>query len=98
MTAAPVRFLSVHLKDEAPAIGSGLRFVFVKQGRKWVYLLSPYTMRACKMRRGTWEALGAAEVTDPEALTRARLALKAVCRSNLREPTRLERQAIKGGT
>jgi|TARA_R100000315_G_C5200926_1_gene118141 hypothetical protein len=28
------------LKDEAPRIGSGLRIVYVKEGRKWAYMTS----------------------------------------------------------
>ena len=93
MTAAPVLLFSVMLKDEAPAIGCGYRFVFVKRGRKWVYLLSPWTMRACKVTRRVWDALAPVEAA-PEALARARQALL----DSHREPTRLERQAIGGKT
>ena len=94
MTTAPVLLFSVMLKDEAPAIGCGYRFVFVKRGRKWVYLLSPFIMRACKVRREGWDGLGAGKVTDPDTIKRTRQAL----RRNHREPTRLERQAMGGKT
>jgi len=93
MGAAPVHLYSVQFKDEAPAIGSGFRFVFVKQGHKWVYFLSPYTMRACKVRREVWDALGAVEVTAPDALARAREALQS---GHHRDHTRLEQQALGG--
>lgn len=92
MTTAPVHLFSIMLKDEAPAIGSGFRFVFVKHGRKWVYLLSPYTMRACKVRQEVWGALTPVRVTAPDALARAREALQ----KSHREPTHLERQALGG--
>ncbi len=75
MTPAPVNLFTVQLQDEAPAIGSGYRFLFVKHGRKWVYLLSPYTMQACKLRRSVWERLAPAAVTDPATIHRARQAL-----------------------
>ncbi len=75
MTAAPVNLFTVQLQDEAPVIGSGFRFVFVKHGRKWVYLLSPYTMQACKLRRSVWERLAPEAVTDPDTVNRARQAL-----------------------
>lgn len=102
MTTAPVHLFTVQLQDEAPAIGCGFRFVFVKQGRKWVYLLSPYTMRACKIERGVWDELRAVEITAPDVLRRARQALQqgrsvqqGVWR---REHTHLERQALEGGS
>ena len=94
MTTAPVHLFSVQLQDEAPAIGCGYRFVFVKQGRKLVYLLSPYTMRACKIERGVWDALGAVEITAPDALARARQVLQ----QSARPATNLEKQALRGET
>lgn len=31
---------TIFLKDQAPRIGSGLRIVYVKEGRKWAYMVS----------------------------------------------------------
>lgn len=94
MTPAPVTLFSVQLQDQAPAIGSGFRFIFVKCGRKWVYLLSPFTMNACKLRRSVWEALAPVPITDPETITRARAALTA----HTQPLTRLALAAAGGAT
>jgi len=44
--------------DEAPAIGAGLRLVFVERlGRKWVRVRCPFTLRAARLERATWDRL-----------------------------------------
>ena len=94
MTAAPTTLFTILFKDEAPVIGSGFRFVFAKRGHKWVYLLSPYTMRACKIRRAVWDGLKAVENTDPDTIARAQEALRAKVQWAQQEPTLLQRQAL----
>ncbi len=95
MTAAPVQLYAVQFKDEAPAIGSGLRFVFVKQGHKWVYLLSPYALRTCRVRRQVWDKMHPVEITDPDTIGRVR---KVLAENPRRAPTRLAQQALGDGT
>ena len=57
----PERFdaFTVHLMDEMPAIGSGQRTVFARVGRKWVRVQSECGRHRVRLRRPTWERLGA---------------------------------------
>lgn len=44
--------------DEAPAIGSGLRLVFVERiGPKWVRVRCPFTLRCARLKRPVWDRL-----------------------------------------
>lgn len=94
---APALPFRVLFKDEAPAMGSGLRFVFARIGRKWVYLLCPYTLKACKLRLWKWKTLGAEPIVDPATNLRlidaARLAVTRDARG-VPGTTRFQRQVI----
>ena len=54
---------AIFLYDEAPRIGSGLRIVYVKEGRKWAHLVSqsgdPATSDKIrsKLRLQTWKKI-----------------------------------------
>ncbi|MDP2619894.1 MAG: hypothetical protein Q8P46_06910 [Hyphomicrobiales bacterium] len=49
-------FYRVHLNDEAPAIGSGRRTVYVESiGPKYVRLRCPYTFATARLARGVWD-------------------------------------------
>ncbi len=88
--------LTAHFKDEAPAIGSGFRFVYVKRGRKWVYLLDPYTTRTCRVPVEKWAKIHTHEVPPMAAARVAKALSNSVARAE-RQPTRLEERAIGGG-
>lgn len=94
MTTAPSRLFTVTLADQAPAIGTGMRFVFVKEGRKWVYLFSPFTMRTARLRWPAWEALKPVLIDDDETRARVRKAVENNLQHAGRPATRLERQAL----
>jgi hypothetical protein len=53
--------ITVHLNDEAPVIGSGIRRVAVESlGPVWVKLRSPATGKGTKVPRSTWDEIVAA--------------------------------------
>ncbi len=45
---APTNLYRVHLQDELPAIGSGHRWVFAREGHKWAFVLDPFTVTTMK--------------------------------------------------
>lgn len=92
---APARLFTVTLQDEAPAIGCGMRFLFAKEGRKWVYLLSPFTLRAARLSWPTWEGLKPLLINDPETRARVQAAVENNLRIAARPATRLEQQALE---
>lgn len=94
MTNIQSRLFTVTLADQAPSIGSGIRFVFLKEGRKWVYLLNPFTMRTARLKWATWEGLKPLLINDDETRARVIRSVKANLAHAGRNPTRLERQAI----
>jgi len=50
----------VHLNDEAPRIGSGVRLIRVLSlGWKWVKIENPCTGRQKKLSRSVWDELNA---------------------------------------
>ena len=83
----------VQFQDEAPPIGSGFRFVFVKEGRKWVYLLCPNTVKTCRLRMEKWRTLKPTEITG-RMHTRVCWRLRRKLKRLNRNATRLERRAI----
>lgn len=52
----------VHLMNEVPALGQGLRTVEVQLGRKWVYLRGRLSRRKYRIRTKVWESLQAKEL------------------------------------
>ena len=49
---------TLHLQDEIPYIGSGIRIVLVDQvGRKWVWLRTTYRPRRVRVAREVFERL-----------------------------------------
>ncbi len=93
MTATS-RLFTVTLADQAPAIGCGMRFVFVKEGRKWVYLLAPFTMRTARLSWPVWKGLRPLLIDDVDTRARVRKAVEQNLRNAGREPTRLEQRAL----
>ena len=47
----------LHLEDEIPALGCGVRVVLVKIGRKWVRIKSPSDTRWTRIKRETFEQI-----------------------------------------
>jgi len=49
----------VHLEDEMPALGCGVRLVDFKVGRKWVYVRTPYDWagRSSKVPLAAWNKI-----------------------------------------
>ncbi len=91
---SPVSAFRVQFADEAPAIGSGARFVFARRGRKWVYLLCPYTMRATRLRRWKWEAMRVEPIEDRAVVARMNDFLRRRVEASDRTPTILEQQVM----
>jgi hypothetical protein len=58
--AAP--FVELHLQDELPTLGSGIRRCVTWEGRKWVYLFYPPTLETVKLPKGAFTALRPREV------------------------------------
>lgn len=73
---------TVHFQDEAPAIGSGFRFVLAREGRKWVHLLDPYTLRGARLRLHLWRLLRPVRISNEAVLERVQAVLnRAVLRA-----------------
>lgn len=89
----PLQCFNIMFKDEAPAIGSGMRFVFAKFGRKWVYLLSPYSLKSCRISLKTWTDLKVTAITNRAVTERVRRELASRLH---KEATRLQTLAIGG--
>ncbi len=64
--SAKPKFYKVHLQDELPAIGSGHRLVFAREGRKWVFILYPFDVTTVKMKLAAWERVKREEVDCTE--------------------------------
>ena len=56
-----IRYFRLHLGNEAPAIGSGVRNVLAYQGRKWVTLVTP-TLTIARLPLSTWRILRPTEI------------------------------------
>lgn len=59
--------IQLHFADECPNIGSGLRLVQVRRGKKWVYLRPRLGGRWSKMLIPVFEKLFAAQLKDKAA-------------------------------
>ena len=82
----------IKLRDEIPAIGSGLRYVFAHIGHKWVTLIYPPNARTVRIRRRLWDDLAPSAVpARPQTLART---LRHAIAVAARNPTRLERIAL----
>lgn len=47
----------VQLEDEMPVIGSGWRFVFAREGTKWVFVLDPFSINTVKLSLSKWKGV-----------------------------------------
>lgn len=56
-------FYEVHMLDEAPKIGSGVRRVFAKSGTKWAYIFSP--AGHAKLPVADWARMRPKELASP---------------------------------
>jgi len=60
------RHYKVWLQDEAPKIGSGIRWLFAFEGRKWTYLLA-FNLDQQRLSTKAWERVRKEEASyDPE--------------------------------
>ncbi len=75
-------------------MGSGLRFLFVKEGRKWVYLLNPFTLRTARLRWAAWSACKPLLIDDEETRARVSASVKRNLEHSGKPPTLLQRQAL----
>ncbi len=80
-----------HFNDECPAIGAGWRFIWVKEGRKWAYLVYAPTALTVRMKLATFEGLHA-DACSPSSHLIELLAARIVALG--REPTRLETEIL----
>ena len=94
---APTQLHRLFFQDEAPQMGSGLRFVLAKRGRKWVYLLSPYTAKSCRLLTTVWDRISVnTRIDDDALLKRINAHLQTAIHHANREPTALEKRALGG--
>jgi hypothetical protein len=63
--------LRIHLLDEAPRIGSGLRIVTALVGHKWVRITDSVGNRA-KLTKAVWASIARSGVELPERKRRRR--------------------------
>ena len=52
----------IYFEDECPRIGSGWRTVLIKTGRKWAYLIDPYTGNRSRIKKELLKQLNPAEI------------------------------------
>lgn len=65
-------YIELHLHDELPQVGSGLRRFIAWPGRKWATLFHPFTLETVRLPMVTYESLRPHAVTGykPRTLTR----------------------------
>ena len=66
-----MRYYEVSMRDEAPSIGSGRRYVLALEGRKWAQLVTP-TLHTGRVPLAKWHAFPKREI-DLTATQRRRL-------------------------
>ncbi len=90
---AKTELFRLQLQDELPAIGSGHRWVFVREGRKWVFILCPFTVTTTKVRVGVWRGLkhGPPLIRSPYIIKHMKRTLVLLGRS----PTAFEKSALE---
>ncbi len=89
---APTNLYRVQLQDELPAIGSGHRWVFAREGTKWAFILDPFTVTTAKVRIAAWRGIKRERVPHSTYIInhmRHRLVLLN------RAPTAFERTALE---
>lgn len=99
-----IQLLHCHLADQCRPIGSGWRWLFVEQGRKWVKVLDPwnrYTVRVQATQRDGqgWDSIVALGGYSPKAepiAIRAKRRLKAIIESQNAEPSQFELRVLNG--
>ena len=64
-----MRYYEVQFQDEAPSIGSGLRYALAIEGRKWVTLVTP-TLATARLSVAQWRALRPREIELTPAVRR----------------------------
>ncbi len=88
---APTILYRVHLHDEIPAHGCGLRFVFAREGHKWAFVLCPFTANTVRVKIATWRGLKKHPWGTSKFIQEY---LQGRLRSLGREPTAFERSAL----
>ena len=91
LAPSPTILYKVQLEDEIPAIGSGTRWVFAREGRKWALVLCPFTANTVRLPIDVWRGIKrdrwGAGVCSKDYL-RGRI------RSMDRDPTAFEKSAL----
>ncbi len=54
---APTLLYRVQLEDEMPAIGSGWRWVYAREGHKWAFILCPFTINTVRIPLSKWQGI-----------------------------------------
>jgi len=93
----PIAYYSVHLSDEAPAIGSGRRRVLALEGQAWVHLASP-TLKTARLPLARWRTLPKRSIELTPARKRRLRAMMRRWRRHRRRTVPVERveRAIAG--
>ncbi len=94
---APTILYRVQLEDEIPVIGSGHRWVFAREGKKWAFILCPFSVNTVKLQLSVWQGIKKDRWKKEKFIRkylRARLALLG------RAPTSFELSALdtEGGS
>ena len=75
-----MQFYQVQFGDDAPVIGSGLRYVFAVEGPVWTQLLTP-RLESARVPRSKWEGLRKIEI-ELEGDQHRRRYLRKIMRKN----------------
>ncbi len=91
---APTNLYRVHLQDELPAIGSGHRWVYAREGTKWAFILDPFTVTTVKVRIAVWRGIKRERIPHSAHIINH---MKQRLVSLNRAPTAFERTALAVG-
>ncbi len=91
-TAAPTLLYRLHLEDELPTIGSGHRWVYAREGHKWVFVLCPFTANTVRTPIARWRSIKQEPWAKGDFI---REYLRGRLKSLGREPTAFELSALE---
>ncbi len=91
-----VHYYQIHLVDELPRIGTGLRLVLAEEGRKYVHLVTPQLVTG-RLRLKEWQRIPKREI-ELSLATRKRLRQIMRHWRKYRDRTRLIKRAEQAVT
>lgn len=94
MPATP-RLLRAYFEDQARPIGSGWRWVFAKEGHRWVTILDPWNRYTVRIPMRRWPTIGkrlTLPAEDVEVLRQAKRRLRRLL--DAEGPTKFEAECL----